>query len=814
MNKNINILIFCCFVPFVLLAQNTGKINGQLTDNATKAIEGGIISLYQQQDSALIKVVLSENDGKFSFEQLKLGGYFFTINHLNFEDYNGSIFTLTEKEPVLNLPAIVMKNGKEVLTKEVVIKAKTPFVERKIDRTIINPDALLANAGTNALEVLEKSPGVQVDINGNISLRGKQGVLVYIDDKATYLSENDLANYLKSIPASSLGTIEIMTNPPAKYDAAGNAGIINIRLKKTKVKGLNGSITTSYGQGFYARTNNSINLNYRINKANFFTNLSYNNNGTYQDLTINRTYSDAGGTLNSIFTQRTFIKKRMKAATAKLGMDYYLNKKMTFGVVLSGFDNVDKVNTSNVAQLLNASETLQNIVNAQSPSKRNFLNGSANVNYNYKMDTLGKELIFNADYLRYDSKLQQSLLSNTYLADNSFVSRSNLLSNLPANLDIKTANIDYVNPLKIGGVVETGAKTSWIYTNNIAHFFDENDGVLTINNDFSNHFQYKENINAGYLNYRLEKKRWGIQAGLRYENTHINGYQLGNSIRKDSTFIRKYNSFFPTFYASYKLDSADKHQLGFSYGRRVDRPDYQDMNPFTYPLDRFTLYAGNPFLQPTFSNNLELSYTYKNMITSTLMFSKVRNMITETIEQSTNIFYSRPGNIGSQMMYGITLNGAIPITKWWTLQLYTELIHNNFEGTLYNQTLKNVGTHWYIGPTNQFQINDTWSAELSGNYQTKVYSAQFVLIPVGSVRMGVAKKILKNKATVKLNLNDVFYTNQPGGNIKGLYNSTANWHSYLDSRVMSISFSYRFNSGQALNARQTGSSDSEKTRVK
>lgn len=797
-----------------VMAQNVGRINGQVLDADKKPVEGAIISLFLQKDSSLMKAIFSEPSGKFELYPLKLENYFLSVSYLGFKDYTSEGISLNDKELSVNFPVIQLQNAEASVLKTVEITAKTPFVQRKIDRTIINPDALIGNAGTNALEVLEKAPGVQVNVEGIISLKGKQGVVVFIDDKPTYLAEADLANYLKSLPASSLATIEIMTNPPAKYDAAGNAGVINIKLKKTQTKGLNGSVSTSYGQGFYPRSNNSLNFNYRINKLNFFSNISYNVNDSYQDLKINRRYYDGNGGLNSAFSQRTFIKREMNSATARLGVDYYMNKKSTLGIVLSGFDNREGHTTDNLAELRNGKEDLEKIVSAVNPSKRKFQNGSINLNYAYNIDTLGKSLTFNADYLLYDSKQYQSLLSNTYLPDHTFVNTTNLVSDLPATIDIKTAKIDYTHPLKKGGRMEAGAKTSFIFTNNNANFFDENNGVLTVNNDFSNNFQYNENINAAYINYSFEKKKFALQAGLRYENTGIKGNQLGNAIRKDSSFTRSYNSFFPTLYLSYKLDTMDNHQFGFSYGRRVDRPDYHDMNPFTYPMDRFTLYAGNPFLQPTFSNNLELSHTYKNLVTTTLSYSNTQNVISETIEQNTNIFYSRPGNIGKQISYGISVDGTIPIKKWWTIQWHTELIYNAFTAILYNQQLNNKGAYWYIGPVNQFQISDTWSAELAGSYQTSIPTAQFVTTPVGGMRAALAKKLWKKKATIKLSLSDMLYTFQPGGDIKSLYNSSANWHSYLDTRVLTFAFSYRFASGQNLAARNVGAADSEKTRVK
>ena len=813
MKKRFFFLILA-FYSSLLHAQVSGKINGEIKTAGNESVEGSIISLLRAKDSVLVKTVLSDSAGMFGFSMIKNDTYVLTVSHISYDKYISPAIKVDEEHDRISLPVIVLQPSSAQQLANVTVAAKTRFIEKRIDRTVVNPDALIGNAGTTALDVLEKSPGVQVDINGGISLKGKAGVLIYIDDKPTYLSSADLANYLRSLPAGALGSIEIMTTPPAKYDAAGNAGIINIKLKRTKTMGFNGGFSAGYGQGTYARSNNSFNFNYRINKLNFFSNISYGINNSYQDLYINRTYYKTDGSLNSAFNQNSYIKRQASGANAKFGMDYYVDKKSTIGIVLTGFSNLTKNTTTNVAHSYDANMLLQNITTALSPSKRKFRNGSVSLNYVNKIGNAGKEISFNADYVDYTSSTEQFLLSKTYLPSGNLIAVSNLVSDLPAEIIIKSAKADYLAPLKKGGKFEAGVKTSFIDTRNIANFFDEIGTGLFSNYDFSNNFNYKENINAAYLNYGRERKRFSFQLGLRFENTSIKGQQMGNPVHKDSSFTRSYNSLFPTFYAAFNLDTVGKNQLSFSYGRRIDRPNYQDMNPFTYPLDRFTLYSGNPFLKPTFSNNYELSHTYKNMITTTLQYSYTKDVITETIEQSTNTFYSRPGNIGKQTSYGISINAGIPIKKWWMLQLYTEVMTNIYKATLYNQLLNNKGTYWYFGPTNQFVISKTWSAELAGTYQTSVVSGQFITIPVWTARAGVSKKLLRDKATVKFSLSDIFYSNQPGGDIKAIANSNASWKSYLDSRVGTLSFSYRFSKGKGPAARKTGASDTEKSRVR
>jgi iron complex outermembrane recepter protein len=811
--RQILLLFLLLSTTAVLKSQAQSKISGEVAGMQQKPLEGAVVLLINAKNEAIIKSVFTDTLGKYTFTTALPDSFLINIGAFGYKKFNSAVLYVNREQQERTIEKIQLQQAASTLETAEVI-GKLPFVQKKIDRTVINPDALISNAGTNALEVLEKAPGILVDANGAISLKGKQGVLIFIDDKPSYLSSADLTNYLKSLPASSLATIEIMTNPPAKYDAAGNAGVINIKIKRTKTKGFNGGINTSYGQGTYARSNNSINFNYRVNKINFFTNIGYSINNSYQDLFIKRKYYKPSGALNTAFNQNSYIKKQNTGANIKLGADYYINKKSTIGIALTGFRNINKTTTTNTAQLYDSANALQNNISAFNPSKRNFKNGSINLNYQYKIDTKGSEIAVNADYIDYNSLMDQSLLNIIYLSNGNFSSKTNLLSNLPATINIKTIKADYSTPLKNNAKFEAGAKTSFVNTDNVANFFDEANNIITTNNDFSNNFRYKENINAAYINYSLEGKRFSVQTGLRVENTQIKGNQLGNAVRKDSSFSRNYTNAFPTVYLSYNVDSLGKHQLGFSYGKRINRPDYQSLNPFTYPLDRFTLYGGNPFLKPTFSHNFELSHTYNNKITTAFGYSFTQDEISETIEQGTNIFYSRPGNVGKRISYGVSVNADLSPYKWWKVQLYTEVTYNSFTGNLYNQQLENKGTFWVLAPVNMFTINKKWNAELSGTYQTSIYNGQFVTIPVFTMRGGVSRKILKDKGTLKLNINDMFYTQQPGGDIKAIANSNASWLSYLDTRVVSISFGYRFNKGKSLAARQSGASDTEKSRVK
>ena len=812
--KNFNFIIlllsFFAMLSFQFTSAQTVVVKGKVTGIDPQLPP--VVRLCSAADSSLVKAAISDSLGNFEIELTKTGTFLIIIDQLDYQKYISQVFEVAAGSSVIELPAIALSVPVTKLD-DVVITVKKPFIERKIDRVVVNPDALVGSSGTTVLELLEKAPGVTVDFNGNISLKGKSGVQIFIDNRPTYMSQEDLAGYLRSLPSNLVASIEIMTNPPAKYDASGNAGIINIILKKLKEKGFNGGITLSYGQGRYYRTNNSFNFNYRVNKVNLFSTLGWSENNSYQDLTINRYYFTPYGQPSSSFLQQSYIKRQHSGRSAKIGMDWYVSKKSTIGVVFSGFYNPSKTTHDSQASILAADNSVASLVSAYTTAKNHWYNGSANLNYTWKIDSLGKELSVNADYIRYTSSQDQTLDNQVRTTDGTPVSALNLSSSLPADIDIKTAKIDYFHPLKRNNRLEFGVKTAFVSTDNTADFYDVVNGTNVPNYTFSNRFLYKENNNAAYANYAQEWGKFGMQLGLRFESIQMNGNQLGNLLVSDSSFSRRYNSLFPTAYFSYSPDSLKNHQIGMSFGRRIDYPNYQDMNPFTYPMDAYTYYAGNPYLKPTFSYNFDITYSYKSIISVTVDYSIVHNLINETNEQVNNIYYSRPGNYGNQTAYGISLSGEFNLAKWWTVQYYSELKNIGYNTSIYDQPLVENRWYWYVGPAFRFTITPKLAADLAGSYQTRILSGQFLTIPVGSIRVGLAYKILKDQGSVKLNLSDMLYTNQPGGDIRNIANSKANWLSKLDTRVLTLSFTYRFSKGKALNERQSGASDSEKQRV-
>lgn len=697
---------------------------------------------------------------------------------------------------------------------QIQVKGKKQLITRKTDRMIVHPDVLISNDGASTLEVLEKVPGVTVDINGNISISGKQNVAIFIDDRPINLSVNELANYLRSIPSSSLDQIEIMTTPPSKYDAEGNAGIINIRIKKNSIKGWNSNMNLSYGKGRHMRSNNNVSIGYRIDKVNLFSNIGFAQNNTYQDLTIWRNYFDQISNPSSAFNQRTLLNQRNRSITTRAGIDIYMSKAHTIGMVFSGMHNTSERPTYGNAIIRNSFDSITNYVDAINPIETSLNNYTVNLNHQFKIDTLGQELTANLDFIKYDNQVNQFLTNTISDANRSVLSQSILESDLPSVITIRSAKLDYSKSLRKLGNIEVGMKSGWVETENNAHFYDVNAGIRSTNSDFTNNYNYKELIHAVYVSWSKDIGKFSTQLGLRGEHTRIDGLQFGSSMQKDSNFRMRYTNLFPTAFIHYKHDPSMTHQCILSYSRRIDRPNYKDLNPFTYPLDRFTYYGGNPFIKPSFSSNLTLSYIYKTWLTLEGEFSRSTDIIFETNEQRTGIFYSRPGNFASQISWGVSITASRPITKWWTIQYYAGMFNNAFESAIYTEQINASQLYTVIMPTNQFSFPKGWSFELAGVYQSTVLVGQIRMNPYGSIRAGVAKKIFHDKASVKVNISDIFYTNQFSGEIRNIQNAQAGWNSLMDTRVLTLSFSYRFWKGKVLGQRQSGGAEQEQKRAK
>jgi iron complex outermembrane recepter protein len=809
-------IITILFLSLSIYLNAQTEIKGNVQGVNNNGLEAVSISLFKGTDTIVFKNTVTDKDGKFSFSSVLAGTYHLRVTAIGYGLINGTGFAIAGGTKIFEMPTMILKNQNNEL-QSVTVVVKKPFIEQKSDRILVNVDASPANAGTSVMDVLEKSPGVSVDKDGNISLKGKQGVTIMIDNRPTYMTGTQLAIYLKSLPSSAIDQLEIMSNPSAKYDAAGNSGIINIKTKKNKAKGFNGSTTLTYTQGEYAKPGVSLNLNYRENKFNFFLTGGYTYWQGFQELDINRNYLNAGTKeINSIFSQNTHMKFLSPEMNLKLGADYFLDSKTTLGIVFSGYQNNETDNSNSNIALKNANNVTDSLVQSIGNIHGKWLNGTVNLNFRRQFDSSGRELTADADYIYYKSGSDQLFQNYTYDPNMKPLSSNTLNGDLPSTIDIYSFKTDYTHPLQNNFKLEAGIKTSFVATDNKANYYDVSDNNYIPDTTKTNYFVYHENINALYLNLTKKYKKWNFQAGLRVENTNYDGHQYGNIYtinNNDSSFKKSYANAFPTAYISYELN--EKNSFNVNFGRRIDRPDYGDLNPFLFFLDEYTYQAGNPYLQPQISTNIELSHTYHNMLTTTLNYSNTQNFFAETFEQEGHATIVRRGNIGRRENAGIAVSLNMPITKWWNTTIYLNVNYNHFTGELYGENLDVNAIQGMGNMTNMFKFNHGWSAELSGWYRTSGIEGQIYIQPLGQTSAAFAKQIMKDKASLKLGLRDIFYTQQVKGTID-FQQTEATFHNSRDSRQLSLTFTYRF--GQAVkgaqNNRHSGGADDESSRLK
>jgi iron complex outermembrane receptor protein len=805
--------------------EKMGKINGTVIDGSAKTIESATITLLKAKDSSVIKLSVADRTGKFAFEAIPEGKYLVSITAVGHQKGFSEPFEISPTNSSITLKTIeLVPLAKSI--EGVTVVAKKPLIEQKIDRTIVNVDASTTNVGASALEVLEKSPGITVDKDGNISLKGKQGVIVMIDGRPSYLSGADLANMLRSMNASQLDQIEIMTNPPAKYDAAGNSGVINIKTKKNKQFGYNGSVTSGYTQGKYPRFNEGANFNYRNGKINVFTSLNYNRNHRGEELFIIRNFRElATKNILSVFDQKSDMQNQSQYYSGKIGLDYSASKKTTLGVVLSSSYNPStwQSNTNTYINEPNGDRRSQTKSSTKNDEK--WKNFSSNFNLRHTIDSAGQEITADLDYIQYRSTSFQPLYSFNYDQFGTPTSSSTLLGDLPQDITIYSAKTDYSLPLKKGAKFEAGIKSSYVTTDNNAVYNNMLNNQSVLDSGRSNHFIYKENINAGYVNYnRSLGKKWSAQLGLRLENTNAKGDSRGyefdtvknNFVYGVKTFKRDYTQLFPTVYLQYK--ASEKNQFVINYGRRINRPDYGDLNPFVHFLDLYTFEQGNPNLKPQFSHNIELTHTYNGFLNTTLNYSTTNDIIQEVLEQNenTNETFIKKANIASRKQFGLSISAYKELTEWWSGNVYVNAYNNHFKGVVNKGDYISIGiTGFMVQAQQQFKWGKGWGAELSGFYRSKSLEGVIFIQPIGQVSAGFSKQVLKNKGSVRLNFRDIF----AGSVFKGYSkygNVDAQFKDINDSRAVSMSFTYRFNKGKlkAGNNRQSNSASDEQSRVK
>jgi iron complex outermembrane recepter protein len=772
----------------------SAKITGSVTGKDSKPLSLVTVLLLRAADSSMVKTELTGNDGAFEI-QAPAGSFVLHCVSMGYTDAWSSPFSLSDGQ-VYAADGLKMQGG-DVQLKDATVVARKPLIEVKAGKTIFNVENSINATGSNALELLRKSPGMQVDNNDNITMRGKNGVKIYIDGKPSQLDVASLAAYLKGINSNDIEAIEIISNPSAKYDASGNAGIVNIKLKKNKKIGTNGSVSAGVVEGIRLKENGSLGLNYRDKKVNIFGNLS-GNGGKYQnDQNLYRTSN------NTIFDPHTVQISDNRNVNLKAGADFFLDKRNTIGfIVTSSASEGTWTSTGNTKMSDQITNKYLKTLDAYNSIPSASTNSDFNFNYRFA-DTSGREYNVDADYGRFVSRhtsYQPNYYHNNDNTTDTFIYRNYT----PVNIDIYSLKADgEQNMWK--GKLGYGLKFSYVKTANTLSFYNVINNVDILARGLSNQFAYTENVNAAYISYQKEfNERWSLQAGFRAEQTNSRGMLT----RADSTkganddVKRSYTDLFPSGAITWSINK--NNVLNLTYSRRIDRPTYEDLNPFEFKLDELTYSKGNAFLRPQYTHNVELTHTLLSTVSTTIGYSRVLDYAVKVLDTtSKNATYVQEQNIATQEIYSCSIHSSLPIRKWWNGYVSVWGNYQSYSGSITGRALT-IQIHTYGGYLQQsFSLGHEYTAEVSGWYSGPgIWGATGKTAPQGSVDVGFQKKLLDKRLSLKLSVTDIFATASPWHIRSDFSGLVINGNGTWESRTLRLNATYQFGSAQIKSARQ------------
>ncbi len=778
LKKTLSLLLICCF--HLQMNAQTGQIKGTVADQNTPLAFTTVV-LKAATDSTMIKAAVTIEDGSFKFDNIAFANYFLEISYVGMTTYQSDVFSLNQSS--FTAPKIILKpNTNEMESIEVV--AKRPMIEVLADKTVFNIENTLNATGTTAFELLRKAPGVIIDNSNNLILEGKTGIQIYIDGRPSPLAGDDLVNFLNTLQSSDIDKIEIITQPSSKYDAAGNAGIINIKLKKDKRLGTNGTASVGYSYGKNGRASSSLNLNNQTKKTNFFG--SYNNNfgDSYSFINLDRIQN------NVRYDSETESIRDAKSNNLRVGADFFPNNKHTFGILLNGnFYTQEDNGFTRTPISPQATGEVEQVLVAQSVNDNQSYNLAGNINYKF-VDTLGHEFSMDFDYGKYDRD-RTSYQPNSYQneAGDLVFLETNYRMQTPIDIDILTAKMDYSQNL-FGGKLSAGGKFSLVETDNIFNFYNVINEDDVLNMDRSNTFSYSENINAGYFNYYKKIKKWTVQAGLRLEQTISEGDLQSTQINEEDKVNRNYFDWFPSGGLTYAPDY--KNSWSLNYSRRIQRPNYASLNPFEYQLDELSFSKGNPFLQPQYTNNIKLSHTYKYRLTTSLSYSHIKDFfasVTETAGETRNFLITR--NVANQQVWNLGISYPFSVNKWWSVYTSINAFHSEYKGNAEEFVSIDQTTLNFYGQ-NSFTLPKGFRFEISGWFSSpSVWNGTYQTKSMGSLDVALQKKFLDDRLSVRVAGSDILFTSFWRADMQfgDLYiDGSGGW----ESRLVKVNVSYRF----------------------
>lgn len=806
------LVAWLCLGVFEMIAKPVYTITGKVIGIDKQSLPFALVGLYAVKDSSLIKLTSCDDQGQFNleFETVNPEVYYIKVSmHFYLNYYSGSISFTNSIDPI-DLGNLQMNESTEAM-KEITVTATKPFIERKSDRYILNVESSIIGAGSSVFELLEKAPGVTINYLDAITMKGKSGVQIFLDGKPIVLSGSELANYLKALPSNTLDRIEIISNPPAKYEAAGNAGIIDIRLKKNQAYGTNGSLNANYGQGVYPKTGFGLNLNHRNKKFNWFGNANYSFRKGLNKLILYREFFE-GGQRTGAYDQFNYLVFPYHFASLRIGTDYTLpNNKTTIGFIVNSSLNRFKPHGQNNSVVENEQSLPESSFSTSNSSKDVWPASSFNVNGKHLFDSSAIEISFDIDYAHFENTTIQNFLTK-YFDNNQQILKPDyyLYGDLMGSLNIKSLKFDLIKKFSKNKQFESGLKSSIVNADNDLAFYDKSNTHPVYDSSKSNHFLYKEQIHASYLNYKQDWHKLSLQSGIRFEFTKATGTQIVNNYK----FNKNYIDLFPSIFLNYKF--ASNYDMGLNLSRRLDRPNYQQLNPFKFFLDPSTYREGNPFLNPQYSWIFEWNHSFNKNYNFSISYTQTQDNITEVIgpvQGLDRVTVQTHENLTQFDNLSVNASGSFDITNYWSSMVNLGSWIGKYRGNFANTQLRDGNLVVNLSCNNTIKLLKNWNSEINFNYQSPEVYGFMKVYSMWGLSVGIQKQFLNKKLNAKFAVSDLFWTNLPEADIR-YRDYFEHFDVKRETRVASLSLSYRFGSLKLGNApRKNGGAEEEKKRA-
>lgn len=742
-------LLFCSF--FFAFAGNAANVHGTVTGPDKKPVEFAVVTLLNTADSSLVKGDMTAADGTFSLEEIPADTYLLTVSFTGYSKLWNGPFVLTAEQDFA-LPELMLEPSKEM--KEVTISAVRPLFEQKPGKLVMNVESSPIRIAGTAWDLLGKCPGVFIDQNSNITLKGKAGVQVYMDDRPTYLFGDGLKNYLQGIPASDIVKVEIISNPSAKYDAEGTAGILNLVTQKGSRQGLNASARLGYGYGERPKYYSGLNFNYAKSKFNLYGSLTVNQRYSLERVKLERAVPYDGVT--SKFDQFNTMYHSDPVNIARAGIDFKPNDKITLGVRAEGFYAPDKTFGDNLTTITSTANDSSLALHQLNYMSERSANGGGGLNYRQEFDSLGRELTVSFDYLQFGNNNNEKY--NLHFYDQSgteAVAPSFQRSLSKTNVFIYAAKADYVHPFTDKINIETGVKSSYVKTDNTLNFDLLENNSWENDTTRSNQFIYTEQINAAYINGNASFKKLEVMVGLRMEQT----ISEGKSPTTGQELKRNYVQLFPNIAVTHKIN--EKNAISYTYSRRINRPNYENLNPFVFYLDQYTYQTGNPFLQPEIAHEGDITYSYLDAAYISVGFSKTKHAMQDVTQQidSTGVTFQTTKNFNDVDGAYVSIGLPVPIGSWFLMENQFSYSGTRFRSDLFGTSVDTKSSFINASTNITFSLKNNWKIFTWGWYQSALTYGIFKIKPVGGTGFGFSKGLLNNKMQLNLSFMDILQTN-------------------------------------------------------